>query len=278
MSFFQFNCDRNEFTDILFRSFHATPLRVPDELTRPLLVVGHRGSKTQLVGPLADLMEDSRAVAKLKPEVSMVPDFNHKTTGKVDARLGLSLLKGFLQGYDVQVEPVDGALKNAAEVSLSFNEVRKKHIFPIHLGNALINNKVNLQNTALSIFTRSSRPLGMYLITTTLECKSFSLNVERFKDASAGIEVEGLEKLVDAQAKLEKVTHQGNTFTFDGKRFLTFAFACVELFLDPNTGILTVGEERIWRKSAATGEPEVEHIEEVNLVSEEQPAMLSWDQ
>ncbi|HMR44948.1 MAG TPA: hypothetical protein PKC40_13990 [Saprospiraceae bacterium] len=282
MSFFRFICPTENLVDELRRTFNATPLNVPDAETQPLKIVAHRGKKSTLWGPLEDLFAGSAAPIDLKPVRSEAADVRINRTGSFNTDFGFKLLEGLLGGFKVDINPLKVALKDVLEISIAFENVRKKSVAITTLGNALIAKRINMQNPAIHIFTRRDQPFGMYLISSVLESNKFSIILEKKRTDLLEVEAPVLSKLSDAGLKMDENKEHKQSVTFEGKQPLTFAFSCIELALGTD-GSLQFGESKLLPRQATktmrggNSEPAPPPEIETSLVQQGAPALLGWD-
>ena len=105
--------------------------------------------------------------------------------------------------------------------------------------------------------------------------------MEKSSDGSIDAKVPVLQQIAsDASAKVEVKKGGNNSIVFEGEDFLTFAFSCVRLELNPDTGVLGVGLTVITRESKTPGAApeEVEVPQPVELDDDLfEPGLLEWD-
>jgi hypothetical protein len=279
MSFFQLLCPKDNLVDHLRETFNATPLVTPDAETQPLKIIAHRGKETVLWGPLEDLFAGTGQRIDLTPEQADVANVDIKKTASFNTKFGFQLLEGLLGGFNVSIKPLQVALEDVHEISLSFENVRKKSLAVTTLGRTLKDKRIDLTNPAMDIFTRPERPFGMYLISSVLESNKFSINIEKSLHDKFDVQAPVLEKLSDAGLNLAENKEHKKAIFFQGQNPLTFAFSAIELFLD-RSGRLTFGEMKILSKAAADSPGTIEKVEvpaETSFIEPDAPALLSWN-
>jgi hypothetical protein len=123
----------------------------------------------------------------------------------------------------------------------------------------------------------------MLLVTDIIVSNGFSINVEKSSDQNFNVEVPAIQQIVkEAKASVQAKSNSKNSITFEGDDFLTFAFTCVKLELDPLTGTLGVGSTIVTREVAKPGGGtttlKVEEPVPVELDDDlYEPGLLEWD-
>ncbi|GIV31582.1 MAG: hypothetical protein KatS3mg029_0933 [Saprospiraceae bacterium] len=265
----------NETTTVLRKHFNATPLRIPDASVQPFLVVAEKAGKTDKRGRLEFLLKGSPT---LQPPIheDRIADVALQRTRSMDWEIGSKLLEGFLAGFNLPATDITANLSAAREISLAFENVRRRWIDKNQLGSLLRPHALDLTHPAVGLFLGDD-PWNMLLVTDVIVSNGIAITVE--KSAGAGIEaklpiLEQLASKASSSVKVERKSH--DTIAFSGAEWLTFAFSCVKLELDPATGRLGVGLTVLTRESTG-GEP-VEEPQPVELDDDLfEPGLLEWD-
>jgi hypothetical protein len=278
MAFFRI-C-QNDTTDALRKMFNATPLKVPEASVQPLLIIAERNGKTDKRGELKHLLADAAAF-KIKPKEDPVADVSLEKTRSVDWDFGLKLLEGFFQGFGIPSASVAAKLDMAREISLSFHNVKRRWIDKNELGSALRGKTIDLMHPALGIFLGGDA-YNMLLVTDVIVSNGFSINVEKSKNGNLSAEIPAIQQIVnEAKAGVDVKSSSTNSISFQGKDFLTFAFSCVKLELNPLSGALAVGTTVVTRKVTTAKGTEVKEVEEAESVQLDrkpgEPGLLEWD-
>ena len=277
MSFFRILCPKNPLMETIRKTYNMTPLNVPDSSTQPLIVVAHRGRESSQWGPLEDLFAGTDQTIDLSPNMATVADVKVENTGSLNMDFGFSLLSGLLKGFGVEIKPFEVALKNAKEISLSFENVQKKSIGLTTLGKALIDKKINMENPAMHIFTRSERKFGMYLISSVLQSNQVMINIEKKTDDSLAVEAPDLGGFTDVSVEMKETDSKKQVIAFNGKEPLTFAFSAIELFIGSG-GKIKFGETKILKRSLdGTVQQAESEPEEQSFLEEDAPALMGWN-
>ncbi len=278
MAFFEFLCPKNNFIEELRKTFQMTPLLIPDNQTQPLKVIAHRGRQSQILGPLESFFEGTDYVIALKPEMAEVANVSINKTGSFNIDFGFKVLEGLLGGFGVKLDPIKGALSNAKELSLSFDNLTRKSIPIATLGRELKGKKIDKQNPAMHLFLRKEKPFNMYLISSVLQSNKILIHVEKKIDDSLELTAPTIGDLTDASIKLEEKAAKNNIIVFEGAKPLTFAFSAIELILAPD-GSLRFGEEKILKRSVKGAAAEEKEIipKETSLIEANAPALLAWN-
>lgn len=275
---FRFRICQNDTTSALRDLFNATPLRVPEASVQPLLVVAEKNGKTDKRGELRHLLSND-APLSLQIKEAIVSDVSLNKTRSMDWDFGFKILDGFFQGFNLPSAAIGTQLSNAKEISLSFKNVKRRYIDKNELGTALIGRSLNLSHPAAQIF-QGEDAHSMLLVTDVIISNGFAINLVKTRDNQGKIEVPAIEEIIN-EAKLDvKVKgNSNNSIVFEGADFLTFAFTCVKLDIQPSTGALAVGMTVVTRESkSGKGTEQVKVPQPVELDDDFfEPGMLEWD-
>jgi hypothetical protein len=274
---FRFRLCQNDTTSALRDLFNATPMRVPEASIQPMLVVAEQGGKTDKRGELRHLLSlDAPLPIEIKE--SPVSDVSLERTRSMDWDFGFKLLDGFFQGFNLPSAAIGAKLNNAKEVSLSFKNVKRRNIDKNQLGSALIGKTLNLAHPAAQIFLGENAH-NMLLVTDVIISNGFAINVVKSHDENANIEVPAIQQIVnEARMNVQVKGGTNNSISFEGADFLTFAFTCVKLDINPNTGALAVGMTVVTRESKSGKKVKTKVPAPVELDDDFfEPGMLEWD-
>lgn len=276
---FRFRICKNDTIDWLRDTFQATPLRVPEARVQPLMVVAYQEDKVQFRGELQFLLQYPEHF-NLSLQTGKVANVALQRTKKMDISVGMSVLEGFLQGFQMSPASVGLALKGAKEVSFSFSNVERRWVDLGQLGGQLKTNQLDLENPASKIFVSEEPPL-LLIVSDVIVCRSFELNIESGNDTSLEASIPAIQKAVaDAKLKVKVESKSAQSIAFEGEEFLTFAFSCVRAQLDTTTGAVALMEQ-INPKSRGTEKSEEDPVAtiEKHLLDEVtvKPGFLNWD-
>jgi len=271
---------KNKTTDLLRDTFHATPVTPPESSIRPLFVLSRLDGK---VGRRGDL----KFLFKKKHHKSLNLEFSHnrvadtalQRTQKVNMDLGVHIMGALLQGFKIDAAPVSAALKGCKEISFSFTNIERVSVDINQLGAALADRCCDLTNASAKIFTAASGAAEMLLVTDVLSSNMLAINTESTSGHDFKIKMDALEAAIasaDLKVKVEK--HQESSIVFQGEEALTFAFSCIRVQVDPQTGALSLGETVEVRAARGLASPKSPKRNYVLLDDDAMaPGFLSWD-
>lgn len=241
-------------------------------------MIAEKNGKTDKRGDLRHLLSDD-SVLSIELKEDIVSNVNLEKTRSMDWDFGVDLLSGIFQGFNLPSAAISSKMNNAREISLSFRNVRRRRIDKNELGSALLNRKLNLTHPSAKIFLGDSAQ-NMLLVTDVIISNGFAINVLKTKDNGGNIEIPAIQEIIsEAKLGVKIKADSKDTIEFEGPEFLTFAFTCVKLEVDPATGELGVGTTVITRQSASgKGVEKVEVPETIELDDDEfEPGLLEWD-
>jgi hypothetical protein len=271
MAFFRI-C-KNDITDVLRETFNASPLRVPEARVQPLIVIGKKGEKVNFRGQLRFLLENEPEL-DVPFESSKMANAAFGRSRTISLDFGIKILEGFLQGLGISAAPIGAKLKGVKEISFSFTNARRLYIDPGQLGNAIKGKMVDLQHPSVGIFTKQEDPFEMLLISDAIVSRSFTINIEKANEHELEGSLPALQQqIADMDAKVKVDIKSNRSITFEGDEDLTFAFACVKLELDKQSGALQIGETVLTKGGGKVEKSPYTPIDE----DEFEPGMIEWE-
>ncbi len=278
---FKFTCKVNNDPLLyqLFSTFKATPFLPPSSSIQPLHLVAHRGEETMHLGPLSQVLKSNSLPFEVDENSDSIADNDFNSSSNFNAELGLKLLEGIFKGFKIKIAPLEAVIKNASELSLKFQDVRRRHIHHTSLGNALAKHHIDMQNGTIGGLFSGKKPVGMYIISSVIESRNFSIRLG--KNGSSGISVEApvIEKITDAGLKVDREGDKTYAISHEGDEYLVFAFSCFQLKLKED-GTISIHKEVSWIRGEFDEEKtrSIEQTEpEISFMHPDLPAILEWD-
>lgn len=265
-------CDGDPLVKTLSEVFHANIIRVPEERLQPLSTLAAKGDKLVYRGTLADLLAGVPPPEIASPSLltGAMADVQGKRSRKVDANLGLEIMRGFLRGFAGAASlGVAEHFSGALEVSFSFNEVSRVYVDPARVGKLLAGRKLDLQNGVVASFL-SDDPWDCLVIDSIVTSRDFTIRVERQSGSEFRLDIPAIESLLSkANAKVSVSNTSSKALTFKGPKALAFAFTCQPLILDQNGVIQQLPPDSERRAFERDGSP-------AKYLISQRPAMLDW--
>ena len=270
-----FRICKNDITDLLRETFNASPLRVPETRVKPMVVIGKRGKTVNFRGQLKHLIIDGEHL-EVPFEESTMANASLQRSQSISLNFGIKILEGFLQGLGLSsAAPIGAHLQGAKEISFSFTNARRLFVDPGLLGNHLKGKKIDLEHPSIGIFTDADDPFDMLLISDAIVSKSFTINIEKGNEHEIEASLPQLQQqIADLDAKVKIEIKDNRSITFKGEEYLTFAFACVALKLNKETGGLQIGETVLTKGSGEVEQTPYSMIDD----DEFEPGMLEWEE
>lgn len=273
MSFLKL-CDNDPLVSTLTEVFRANIIRVPEERMQPLRVIAARKGKLAYRGRLADLISgaDAQALDAIQLESSLMADVSGKRSRKVDAKLGLDILDGFLRGFGLPVAAgIREQFTGATLVSFSFSKVARRYVDAARVGKLLAGRSLDVANPVVAGFVQDD-PWDCLLIDSVITSQDFSIAVERSGSSGFEINVPAIQQVLSkAETKVRVASTSSHSLTFHGDIPLAFAFSCQRLILDTEGHIVQMpSDTRIHTFGRGDASSQV--------LLTDQPAMLDWDE
>lgn len=279
---FRLRICRNQTTDLLRNTFHATPVTPPESTIQPLFVLSRTDGKISRRGDLKFLFPKKYHKAlNLEFSHNRVADTALQRTQKVDIGMGVQIMGALLQGFQIDTAPVTAALRGAKEISFSFTNIERVSVDVNELGAVLSGKHLDLQNASAKIFLGTESPSEMLLVTDVLSSNMMAINTESTNSQDFKINLDALESAIaSADLKVKVKKQQNQSIVFQGEAALTFAFSCIRVYVDGQTGALTLGESIEVRaareeRGLEMAPPKQEYVQLDDDAMT--PGFLSWD-
>lgn len=133
-------------------------------------------------------------------------------------------------------------------MAFSFSNVRRTFIDPLMLGSVLSQNELFGDKDNFILFpAMHDKKVRLGLITDIIISNNFSLSTFSESDSAVNIDIPAIAQAVaNVNASLKVQRTSENEVKFEGPSDMTFAFSCLEIKIDPNTGKFSRGD---WLKN-----------------------------
>jgi hypothetical protein len=228
-------CDNDPLISTLRDVFDCQPISVPDERIVPMTVVASDGSQSRFRGALASLLVGTPTLDVLV-SISDMANLTIKRSNGVKIDLGLKILEGFLNGFGLPSAGIKAKFVGALAVSFAFKEVRRQYIDVNVLGRRLALRKLNVENPAAAIFGAGG--FEFLVVDSVIQSRDFVMTVEKAASGDFSVDIPVIQEIVQETNVGMSVTSSTKLdVSFNGPKHLTFAFACVRLFVDAGGAI-----------------------------------------
>ena len=234
---------KNEITDHIRDHFRANPLKAPEARIQPMCVLEVNKNKQQYLGEFRFLVKggfDHDVPSKEDP-VAGVSDKRSKSTS---FSLGFDILSGFLKSMSVDPASVSASFSRAKKMAFSFSNVRRRYIDVLQLGNVMSHNEIFGDKDNFMLHPAiNDKHVRLGLITDVILSNNFSVSAFSDTDAAVKVEIPMIQDAIgniNADLKVEQTAE--NEVKFEGPNDLTFAFTCLEIKIDPNSGRFSRGD------------------------------------
>ena len=233
----------NEITGIIRDLFGANPLKIPESRIQPMCLLEIEDNRPIYLGEFKSMVKgDFDHLIEVKS--SVVSEISNVKSEKVSFGFGIKILGNFLKAFKMDPVVTSLALKNSKKMSFSFSDVQRKYIEPLEFGKVLSENSIfgNPNNIFIEGILKNDN-LKLALITDVLVSNNFSLSTYTESDSEAKIDIPMIQGYVaNVGLDLKVNSTSENEVKFKREEFLTFAFSCVEIRIDPVTGKFSKGD------------------------------------
>ena len=199
-----------------------------------------------------------------------------KRTRTIDVGAGVEIMSGLLSGLGIPPTGVTAHFSSARKMSFSVGEVTRSWIDLGLLGRALEQRRIDRRNKATQVYFGDQPCRFLFVVESAISSNSFTAKVERSRGVRAKLDVAAIqESLGKASAHVEVANTSSLEVRFRGPKAVTFAFGCVQLFLDRNGRIVLINPEDTFLNAAVAAGKVVHIPDRVRLSAA--PAMVEWD-
>jgi hypothetical protein len=267
-------CNDDPLVTTLRDLFDATPVRVPDRRVKTMTVVASDGTRSHFLGSLPPLLEGGADLG-LSPARSNIASLSGRRSRSVEVGLGLQILDGFLAPLGVALPEISALFKTAKEVAFKFDDVSRRYVEITQLGHALQDRRLNRGNPATSMFFEQR--FDLLVLDAVLTSRSFTVELSGKGEAGVAVDPGILSSLVgspESRAAVSRVNER--EIRFDGAHDLTFAFSCVQFFVEPDGRVASLQPgARAAALPFGTGGVVLQTPNRVALTKE--PELFDWD-
>lgn len=228
-------------------------VRLPRAKLAPLDLIGVDGRRTDTIGALADMFQEPRPTP---PEVGVGENFSAfegQRTDKLDASVGLSVLKEILKAFGADLD-VKAAYSRARTVQFTFTKVTRDSIAPLKLGDYLTTGIPLLDNPLVDHLLFGDG--DVFVISEVLRSAELKVAAESKDKESIEVDLPFIQKAVEGKIEVVTEGEQSSTVHFKGEAPVAFAFKCYEVDVVPGGFSLRQGSTDVALDEDRRQEPE----------------------
>lgn len=234
---------KNKITDSIRELFNANPLRIPESRIQPLTLLEIEDKKAKYLGAFKYLVKGGFE-HQLPIEESYVAEVSDKKTKQIDFNFGVQILGNFIKAFGTDPASFTAAFSKTKKISFSFSNVKRRYFEPLQFGQILSAHEIigDPENFFIKEIIKNDK-IKLALITDVLVSNNFILSSYSENDTEIDIDIKTIEDYLgglNTDIKVEKVKENEVKVTKGNP--LSFAFSCVELVIDPNSGRFSRGE------------------------------------
>ncbi|WP_320051760.1 hypothetical protein [uncultured Acetobacteroides sp.] len=233
-------CNNDNFLVLLRDTFKACPIRIPEERIKPIIVYSQVRKKYKYIGDVVNLLNDNTKI-EIEEQVSQMASLSATKTKSVDAKLGLEVMGGFLQGFGTKGASLDFAFKGVKKISFSFQNVSRSFVDVGKLCDLLSKRKFNLDNPVNKTFVDESAKC--IIIDSVIKSDNFSICVEESTESDFKFDISEIQKAISSNGNNISTKSSNNlNISFQGDKSLAFAFSGFIVNCDEDGSIYYEGE------------------------------------
>lgn len=209
-------------------TFGANPLNIPETRVQPLSVLTTKEKKIAFRGDIKNLLDDQASLDVILQK-SKVADVGYKESAKINRKLGLGIVSGFLKGFGLPTLNISSQFDKVKNISLSFNNIERVYFDEIALGTDMRGKKIWMEHPVMRDIARNE--LRFLVISEILTSNNFTISAYDKKDRVVALDVSNIKDIVgQLDTKVAVTSETEHQISFNGEERLTFAFGCIEAF------------------------------------------------
>ena len=230
---------KNNYTDILRKNFGANPLLIPSEAHQPMTLLEVENKRPRIIGKFRDLIEGDFD-SDIEVESSAMAEFSGEHTKATRLKTGLELLGNFIRAFGVNPAKIEGGLNQSKKISFAFESVQRIRIDELALAKITTNGDIkgDMNNPIVKrIMANKKHQLAM--IVEAFVSNNFSIATFDDSDREVDINIPLIQDaLSNGSGNVTAESHKSNVIKFKNSQPLTFAFTCIEMGIESDTGSL----------------------------------------
>jgi hypothetical protein len=239
-----------------------------------------QGRRFEFIGPLRDLVAADRrgVIEALSPEPSRMADVKNRKSGEVATDLGLKILDGFLQGFQISgaLPAVSAEFQRAMTVSFTFANIVRRGFAPSAIGGLLMQETLEIENPVLADLARGSSGAEIFIVDSVIVSNEFAMTAERTSKQAFKVNAVSIADVLDAGLGVAVASRSGRDVTFSGTDALPFAFTCRRASLDASGRTVSL---KPYKGSAAYARPGSRSTSEPRAaVLSDDVGLLEWSE
>ena len=226
-------CPDDPLVKTLRKVFKANIVRIPRKKVQPLSVIGRKGNSLKFLGSLKDVLDGSPDLG-LETSIEPMAEISGNKSRTVEFNFGVKILEGFLQGFGLSSPSVSEAFKGTQQISFGFPEMQDIYVEALQIGQAIAGKKLHKNNPVLAPYYAGDAEL--LVVDAVMAGKNFTVSLDKTVDSDTDVSIGTIGEILevdDTSVKIDKTSKK--EIKFEGDEYLTFAFTCLRLEIDPAT-------------------------------------------
>ena len=146
--------------------------------------------------------------------------------------MGLKFLERLLSQIGAAGVGLETSFKNADSIEFEYQNVLVDSVYPVKIGKYLLS-----VSPDVSLLMEAINDEGeAYVITETLKSNAFGVTAYDEMDAELDIDISALKQLLSATPKIGLSKDEKNVLSFEGEKFLRFAFKAIAVWVEVEGG------------------------------------------
>jgi len=200
------------------------PISLPREGFDPLMILAGPNDQLRYLGGLADLVGAGEALPEPRRD-DRAGNVSDRRSGKVEAGVGFDLVGKLLAAFGGTGAKASAGYDGSGSIEIVFQDVLHDYVAPLQVG-AFLARSAPLEGSIAAMLQPYT---NVYLVTDTLKSNAFGVAAYTKDGLAVNAKADAIANQVGANAKLQVTNEADNVISYQGDRWLRFAFRALPL-------------------------------------------------
>jgi len=249
-------------------------ISLPRENVEPLLIIGGKKKKLEILGPLSHFVEEPASVPPIKYDQT-TGKITSKRTSKLDSRMGLELMNKYLSAMGAASGKLNAGYEKAVQIEIVFENVLSDSVFITAIDDYLSSAKPKTKTLLMDCINEEGEA---HIITETIKSNSFGVIAYNSSQQVLDLDVKGIQNLLGGTGGINVSKDETAKVSYQGNKFLKFGFKAASFWVEEDVQgkahfRLKIDTDNLAMKGATAGE---KPRHEVLLAKDELIDLDSW--
>jgi hypothetical protein len=208
-------------------------ISLPRENIEPLLVIGGKKKKLEVLGPLSHFVLGASYVPTVKYDQT-ASKITSKKTNKLDSRLGIELMNKYLSALDATSGKLNVGYEKAVEIEIVFENVLYDSVYITDIDDYLSSATPKTKTLLMECINEEGEA---HIITETIKSNSFGVIAYDKDKHELNLDIKGIQSLLGGGSGINVSKDENLKVSYQGDKFLKFGFKAASFWMqEDNNG------------------------------------------